>query len=426
MIFFVFLVPRWGGYVVFKMRAQVKSGVLDEGLEIKKDMDKEKYDMARLIALYMAGELTPRERERLMRWVGNSEQNQAFFERVCKEKGLGGRYARWQGIDSKAGFVRFARRVRGRRIGWSGWIGYAAAAVVAFGVAAWLLWGKGMAEEPVVPVAERILPGERRATLLLSSGEELFLDGKQDSLTREEGGALMTTSENGVVYERRTGGQNEREGETLFNTLRTSKGGEYTVELSDGTVVYLNAVSELRYPVEFGDDERVVCFSGEGYFDVAKDAKRPFRVVVGGMSVVVRGTEFNVNTFKEAGVQTVLVEGAVGVRVNGKEEVRLKPSQLAEYNAESGLVSVREVDAREYVAWKDGFFVFDDESLEEIMGTLSRWYDVEVFYVNEGAKELHFTGHLKRYDDIDVILRAIESAVDVTFSVNGRMVSVVR
>ena len=115
-----------------------------------------------------------------------------------------------------------------------------------------------MAEEPVVPVAERILPGERRATLLLSSGEELFLDGKQDSLTREEGGALMTTSENGVVYERRTGGQNEREGETLFNTLRTSKGGEYTVELSDGTVVYLNAVSELRYPVEFGDrrDER--------------------------------------------------------------------------------------------------------------------------------------------------------------------------
>ena len=221
-------------------------------------------------------------------------------------------------------------------------------------------------------------------------------------------------------------GQNEREGETLFNTLRTSKGGEYTVELSDGTVVYLNAVSELRYPVEFGDDERVVCFSGEGYFDVAKDAKRPFRVVVGGMSVVVRGTEFNVNTFKEAGVQTVLVEGAVGVRVNGKEEVRLKPSQLAEYNAESGLVSVREVDAHEYVAWKDGFFVFDDESLEEIMGTLSRWYDVEVFYVNEGAKELHFTGHLKRYDDIDVILRAIESAVDVTFSVNGRMVSVAR
>ena len=126
------------------------------------------------------------------------------------------------------------------------------------------------------------------------------------------------------------------------------------------------------------------------------------------------------------GREKLKVEGAVGVRVNGKEEVRLKPSQLAEYNAESGLVSVREVDAREYVAWKDGFFVFDDESLEEIMGTLSRWYDVEVFYVNEGAKELHFTGHLKRYDDIDVILRAIESAVDVTFSVNGRMVSVAR
>ena len=316
----------------------------------------------------------------------------------------------------------FMRRGRRRRL-WRAAFKYAAAVVVLVAIpfAIWQSvdgWHGGG-----TPVGENmpIVPGSFRAVLTTASGDKVELN--PEDLRRIDVGSRgkATNGAGGLVYTRQ-----ERVAIVEYNTVYTPFGGEYTVELSDGTVVYLNAVSELRYPVEFGDDERVVCFSGEGYFDVAKDAKRPFRVVVGGMSVVVRGTEFNVNTFKEAGVQTVLVEGVVGVRVNGKEEVRLKPSQLAEYNAESGLVSVREVDAREYVAWKDGFFVFDDESLEEIMGTLSRWYDVEVFYVNEGAKELHFTGHLKRYDDIDVILRAIESAVDVTFSVNGRMVSVAR
>ena len=213
----------------------------------------------------------------------------------------------------------------------------------------------------------------------------------------------------------------------MFNTLRTERGGEYAVALSDGTVVYLNAESELRYPVEFVGGERVVWFKGEGYFEVAGDAKRPFRVMAEGVSVTAYGTEFNVNTFGEREVRTVLVEGSVGVRVDGRgEEVRLRPSELAECDAGSGEVRVREVDAGEYVAWKDGFFVFDDETLEEIMGELARWYDAEVFFVSEEAKALRFTGHLRRYDEIGVILRAIEGAVDVRFAVNGKAISVSR
>ena len=391
-------------------------------------MDKEKYDMVRLIALHLAGEIAEEERERLRAWVDASAENAAFFERVCRERGVSGRWARWQGIDWKAGYARFARRVRGRRMGWSRWAGYAAAVAVVAGVAGWLwLGGGGGRTEPSV-VAERIVPGERRATLLLSSGESVALGGRRDSLTREEGETRVTTTGEGVVYERRAGEETAgADGPARFNTLRTERGGEYAVELEDGTVVRLNAASELRYPVRFDGEERVVWFEGEGYFEVAEDAKRPFSVVTDGVRVVVHGTEFNVNTFDGAGVRTVLVEGSVGVRVEGRSgETRLRPSQMAEVDAGSGRVTVTDVDVREYVAWKDGFFVFDDEPLEEIMGELARWYDAEVFFVNEGARGLRFTGHLRRYDEIDVILRAIEGAVDVRFSVNGKAISVTR
>ena len=197
--------------------------------------------------------------------------------------------------------------------------------------------------------------------------------------------------------------------------------------LSDGTVVYLNSASELRYPVQFNERERVVYFSGEGYFEVAKDRERPFHVVVDDMRIRVYGTEFNVNTFKETGVQTVLLEGSVGISVKGKqEEYRLKPSQMAEFNRKDLSVDVKDVNPESFVAWKDGFFAFDEESLEDIMNTLARWYDVEVFYVNNEVKNLHFTGHLKRYDQITTILKAIESAVNVKFSVKGRTISVMK
>ena len=140
-------------------------------------MDKEKYDMVRLIALHLAGEIAEEERERLRAWVDASAENAAFFERVCRERGVSGRWARWQGIDWKAGYARFARRVRGRRMGWSRWAGYAAAVAVVAGVAGWLWLGGGEGRTEPSVVAERIVPGERRATLLLSSGEEP-LDGR--------------------------------------------------------------------------------------------------------------------------------------------------------------------------------------------------------------------------------------------------------
>lgn len=389
-------------------------------------MDKEKYEITRLISLYMVGEISREEMDRLMGWVEMSDANRAFFQKVSGDDAWKERYARCRKIDEKAAFARFERRIKGRRVYFRQWIGYAAAVCLVIGLVTWFWTGKDESKQPMV-VAESIQPGEMKATLKLSTGEEIRLDGKTEETVSAEGSMQVRNTNDGIIYERQDTLSGNGGDENRFNTLKTSRGGEYSVILSDGTVVYLNSASELRYPVQFNERERVVYFSGEGYFEVAKDRECPFHVVVDDMRIRVYGTEFNVNTFKETGVQTVLLEGSVGISVKGKqEEYRLKPSQMAEFNRKDLSVEVKDVNPESFVAWKDGFFAFDEESLEEIMNTLARWYDVEVFYVNNDLKNLHFTGHLKRYDQITTILKAIESAVNVKFSVKGRTISVMK
>lgn len=389
-------------------------------------MDKEKYEITRLISLYMVGEISREEMDRLMRWVEMSDANRAFFQKASGDDAWKERYARYRKIDEKAAFTRFERRIKGRRVYFRQWIGYAAAVCLVIGLVTWFWTGKDESKQPMV-VAESIQPGEMKATLKLSTGEEIRLDGKTEETVSAEGSMQVRNTNDGIIYERQDTLSGNGGDENRFNTLKTSRGGEYSVILSDGTVVYLNSASELRYPVQFNERERVVYFSGEGYFEVAKDRERPFHVVVDDMRIRVYGTEFNVNTFKETGVQTVLLEGSVGISVKGKqEEYRLKPSQMAEFNRKDLSVEVKDVNPESFVAWKAGFFAFDEESLEEIMNTLARWYDVEVFYVNNDVKNLHFTGHLKRYDQITTILKAIESAVNVKFSVKGRTISVMK
>lgn len=389
-------------------------------------MDKEKYEITRLISLYMVGEISREEMDRLMGWVEMSDANRAFFQKVSGDDAWKERYARYRKIDEKAAFTRFERRIKGRRVYFRQWIGYAAAVCLVIGLVTWFWTGKDESKQPMV-VAESIQPGEMKATLKLSTGEEIRLDGKTEETVSTEGSMQVRNTNDGIIYEQQDTLSGNGRDENRFNTLKTSRGGEYSVILSDGTVVYLNSASELRYPVQFNERERIVYFSGEGYFEVAKDRERPFHVVVDDMRIRVYGTEFNVNTFKETGVQTVLLEGSVGISVKGKqEEYRLKPSQMAEFNRKDLSVEVKDVNPESFVAWKAGFFAFDEESLEEIMNTLARWYDVEVFYVNNDLKNLHFTGHLKRYDQITTILKAIESAVNVKFSVKGRTISVMK
>lgn len=365
--------------------------------------------------LYLSGAITDEEKQELQQWLDASLKNKALFDRVKNNRHFGSKYKAFKSINHDAAFERFEKRVGVKSHVRYSWLKYAAIFLLPLSLGVFLLLNTTKTEIEV-PIMAKIVPGEAKATLVLADGQ--FVNLQKDSVwdITVSPGASATSSRQGIDYSK----VNVKEKSVRYNTLKTPRGGEFNITLSDGSVVHLNSATELKYPVVFDEEKREVHVSGEAYFEVKKEEKRPFYVVVDGMRIRVYGTSFNVNTQREGFVQTVLVEGSVGIMAEGMdEECRMSPSQLAEYNKERSLIEVKEVDVESYVAWKDGFFVFEDESLEQIMNTLSLWYDVDVFYVNPQLKGLHFTGHMRRYDQIDNILKAIGSAVGVTFSVKG-------
>ena len=268
---------------------------------------------------------------------------------------------------------------------------------------------------------ERIVPGVK-AELILSTGERVVLNQQRVSIEGVNETGIQNDSVTGLNY---TTAKVQGE-ELVYNTMRIPVGGFYQLALSDGSKVWLNSMTELRFPVAFTGEERKVYLTGEAYFEVAPDSKHPFIVVTEeGMEVKVYGTEFNMSTYQHGVVQTVLVSGKVGIRVNATgKEVMLAPKQMAEYSEKTGMVRVEEADPYRYIAWKDGEFVFERETSEEIMERLGRWYDVKVFYENESLKQKRFTGVISRYENIEQVFRLIEGPATLRFEVKGNVVTV--
>ena len=276
-------------------------------------------------------------------------------------------------------------------------------------------------EARILAETERIVPGVK-AELILSTGERVVLNQQRVSIEGVNETGIQNDSVTGLNY---TTAKVQGE-ELVYNTMRIPVGGFYQLALSDGSKVWLNSMTELRFPVAFTGEERKVYLTGEAYFEVAPDSKHPFIVVTEeGMEVKVYGTEFNMNTYQHGVVQTVLVSGKVGIRVNATgKEVMLAPRQMAEYSEKTGMVRVEDTDPYRYIAWKDGEFVFERETIEEIMERLGRWYDVKVFYENESLKQKRFTGVISRYEDIEQVLRLIEGPATLRFEVKGNVVTV--
>ena len=280
---------------------------------------------------------------------------------------------------------------------------------------------RNLDEMRMLAETERIVPGVK-AELILSTGERVVLNQQCVSIEGVTETGIQNDSVTGLNY---TTAKVQGEG-MIYNTMRIPVGGFYQLALSDGSKVWLNSMTEFRFPVAFTGEERKVYLTGEAYFEVAPNSKHPFIVVTEeGMEVKVYGTEFNMNTYQHGGVQTVLVSGKVGIRVNATgKEVMLAPRQMAEYSEKTGMVRVEDTDPYRYIAWKDGEFVFERETIEEIMERLGRWYDVKVFYENESLKQKRFTGVISRYEDIEQVLRLIEGPATLRFEVKGNVVTV--
>ncbi|OUN67333.1 MULTISPECIES: FecR family protein [Butyricimonas] len=258
--------------------------------------------------------------------------------------------------------------------------------------------------------------------LVLEGGTKVDLSTPHvDTIRQDDGQPLAVDTLGKLVYNT----VQEEVEELSYHKIVVPRGGEYTVELNDGTRVRLNADSELRFPVKFVGNERKVFLKGEAYFEVERDTSRPFRVDVHGDAIIeVLGTEFNVNAYPEnAEIFATLVLGKVRVAdLQTDSTVVLLPNQQAALSGAG--INVKEVNPEDFISWINGRFYFEKMPLEEILIQLGRWYDLQVFWVNEELKSYEFTGAIWRDNTIRQTLDMIEKTTDVCFTVSGRTVTV--
>ena len=380
--------------------------------------------IVRLLQLYLLGDITEEERQELEDWCEEAPRNRKLFEQICQEDLFSKERYVYEKIHDTKAFSVFEKRVRkvsSRSIG--NWWKYAA--VLLFPilvVGSWKLMHETEQVSIVASSVAPIQPGCSQAVLVLDDGRKVFLKEEEEGVISEDKEITVTGEKDRLVY---TSSEGKNVDEIRFNELEVPRGGEYKVRLADGTLVYLNSATRMKYPVKFDEKERKVYLSGEAYFEVAKDPERPFFVEMEGVEVRVYGTSFNVNTHQKGNIQTVLVKGSIGVKVlsSGMESM-IRPGQMAEFKQGNTKVDVKDVNVAVYTDWKDGIFRFENQRLEDILAVLSNWYDMNVFYQTVSVKELHFSGYMERYKDDSVILEAITLSTGVTFSIQGKTIVV--
>lgn len=276
------------------------------------------------------------------------------------------------------------------------------------GLGVWMVRQEEKQESPVV------LAKKESVQLKLSDGR--IVDILQENEIQEQGGSTIQLEDGQLLYKH----DSVRESELVYNELSVPLGGECYVVLEDGTRVWVNAGSRIKYPVRFSKKERAVAVKGEVYFDVKKDG-RPFVVETDLGKVNVLGTSFGVRAYEKEAVLTTLVSGKVMFTGKKGERVTLSPGEQAVASL-TGELTTREVRVEEYVGWKDGWYIFKEERLEDVMHTLARWYDVSVFYQNPKVKETRFTGYLKRYDSIRTFLEVLAASEEVKYKIDGNVV----
>jgi len=316
-----------------------------------------------------------------------------------------------------------------RRMRW--WRPVAAAVVLAgLGIGVWW-WGHSGARSAVPVAANKPvaapMPGGNKAVLILDNGSTVTLDSTKNGLVAMQGSSnVMKVAGGQLAYARggadTAGGAAGKTTAMLYNTIRTPRGGQYEVTLPDGSHVWLNAATSLRFPTAFAGADRTVELSGEAYFEVARARDQPFKVKVGGMTVDVLGTHFDVMAYDdEESFRTTLLSGAV--RISGGDGSKvLRPGEEATLGKDGRGMTVAEADTDQAVAWKNGLFQFESAGLPAVMRQVARWYDVDVHY--EGTIERHFSGFIARSAPLADVLHQLERAGKTSFILEGRTVTV--
>lgn len=361
-----------------------------------------------LVVRFWENRITDAELERLRETLASSPERAREFRELQSLKELLERRDEARRFDAEAALADIRRRMRRRRrlVAWR----WAAAACAALLLGAGGLFWAERAEVGVAPertvVAERWEPQAGKAYLQVAEQAEVEL--APDSVM-----IVGSSRRDSLAGEERAGSVSGADAE--WYRLFTTTGAVYTVVLADGTRVWLNAESELRYPERFEGDSREVCLTGEGYFEVTKDAKRPFRVRLGDVTVEVLGTEFNARGYAdEETLDVTLVSGGVRVLEEEREVARLKPSERVDVDARTGDFRVSKADLGSVLAWREGMFVFRNTPMEDIARELSRWYGVE-FSVDGLLAETVYSGNISRFEPLERVLDIMRLTNEIEF-----------
>lgn len=379
---------------------------------MKKEM-KTTTDISKLIARKILGDtLAPEEEAALQAWLSD-ERNAATYEEV-KRLDLVSAMLRLEREDYGERMVARFRRTQQRRMlrlflrRASVWTGVAA--VVALLFLAVPRSARRLAGDSTQQTAMTIVPGEAKAILTLADGQQIDVTGGDHRVVDRLLDSVSTALADTVAVR--------------YNTLSIPRGGEFRYELADGTRVWLNAESELRFPETFGGGERRVYVKGEVFFDVAHDEAHPFVVSTGRGDVRVLGTRFNLTDYAGTPLAATLVEGRIRFHTPDGRDYDVRPSQQLTFDEAGGTVDVQTVDVSVYTAWVDHQFVFRNQSLEDILTTLSRWYDFHPVFADDSLRGIRLSGRLYRGDDIRVLLDSYERAAGIRFVIRGENILV--
>ncbi|WPU92797.1 FecR domain-containing protein [Mucilaginibacter sabulilitoris] len=305
-------------------------------------------------------------------------------------------------------------------------ISAAASVVLLLGTGSYYFF-RGPVPHPVIAenkIHNDVKPGGNKAYLILSNGQSIALAGQHSGLIgKDAGNSILKTADGQIKYVNRHNNHNNNE--SALNTLRTPVGGFYKVVLADGTKVWLNAASQLRYPADFRNlKQRKIELTGEAYFEVAKDPAHPFIVQTDDQQISVLGTHFNVNAYHDdGGSKTTLLEGSI--RAAGKNaQAIIKPGQQV-ISSSTGRLNIDQVDTELAVAWKNDQFMFESQPVRSLMKTVARWYDVEVIY-GADVPDVRFNGAISKFENISAVLKILESTGKIHFEVSGRKVYVTK
>lgn len=390
------------------------------------------YHIADLVRCYLNDSATPEQLLELQEWLAESEFNQMLLDSFKGKNAISdfefiaslNEDEAWNGFHiALTDSVNHQKNPQRRWIH-RHWIGIAAMLIAVVSIVLFITY-QYPAEEPEIFYTENhfkndVAPAENRAVLYLSDGTEVNLAEYMEGL-EEQDGTMISRKGDGLVY----GNDGKSRGNLIFNKLVVPKAGTYQITLSDGTRVWLNAMSELDFPVVFDDDRREVRLTGEAYFEVAHDSKRPFHVYVGDNNKIeVLGTDFNVNAYSSV-LSATLVNGSVKV-FNGTKDKLLLPGQeaLISLDASSEDIVVQEANMMKALAWKEGDFYFNSDNIAAIMEELSRWYDVHVNFLGSYPVNKGYSGSIRRNVNISQVLEMLTYVSGAVFMVDGDEISV--